>query len=92
VVQNEGETMQIAIISTFLGIVLFLCLLLGFRYGLRLGMQASQGKTPEPIKPVQAVTRVMQEVKESKEVAEANKAFSDGFQSIMSYTGDKEVK
>ena len=46
--------MQIAIISTGLAIVLFLCLYLGFRTGLRLGMQAAKGHVPPKIAPVKA--------------------------------------
>jgi hypothetical protein len=71
-----------------IGIVFFIVSFIGFRAGLRLGMTTAQGKTPEPIKPVQTIIKTVQGVKESKEQAEANKSFTDGFNSIMSYTGD----
>lgn len=80
--------MQIAIASVALAIVLFLCLYLGFRTGLRLGMQVAKGEAPESIKPVQAVVNTVQDIKTSKTSAEANKAFSDGFTAIMNYNGD----
>jgi hypothetical protein len=47
--------LQIAIISTGLAIVLFLCLYLGFRTGLRLGMQTAKGHIPSKIEPFKAV-------------------------------------
>jgi hypothetical protein len=77
--------MMIAIISTALSIVLFLCLYLGFRTGLRLGMNTAKGITPEPIKtPLKAV----QEYKENKEQAEANKLYNEGLNAILTYNGD----
>jgi hypothetical protein len=44
--------MQIAITSAGLAIVFFLCLYLGFRTGLRLGMQAVKGQMPPKIDPL----------------------------------------
>jgi hypothetical protein len=78
--------MQIAIISTALAIVLFLCLYFAFREGLRLGMNVSKGKDIEPLKtPIKAI----QEHKTNKEVEKANKEFQDELNSILSYTGDE---
>ena len=78
--------MQIAIVSTILGIVLFLCLYFAFREGLRLGMDVSKGK---PIEPLKTPIRAIQENKTSKETEKANKEFQDELNAIMSYTGDE---
>jgi hypothetical protein len=77
--------MQIALISTALAIVLFLCLYLGFRTGLRLGMNTAKGITPQPIK---SPAKAIQEFKENKEQEKINKAYMEGLNSILSYTGD----
>ena len=47
--------MQIAIVSTALAIVLFLCAYLGFRTGLRLGMKTAKGHITPRLEPVRAV-------------------------------------
>lgn len=74
-----------AIISTALGIVLFLCLYLGFRTGLRLGMTTAKGIIPPPVKnPVEAVQGIKQDIAQAK----SNKAFTEGINAIMNYTGD----
>ena len=78
--------MQIAIISTALAIVLFLCAFLGFREGLRLGINVSKGK---PIEPLKTPIKAMRENKASKETEKANKEFQDELNSIMGYTGDE---
>jgi preprotein translocase subunit SecF len=78
--------MLIAIISTIIAIVLFLCLYFAFREGLRLGMNVSKGKDIEPLKtPIKAI----QEHKANKETEKANKEFQDELSSIMGYTGDE---
>lgn len=77
--------MLIVIISIALGIVLFLCLYLGFRTGLRLGMNTARGITPPSIKsPVKAV----QDIKSNIEQAKADDAFNKGFAALMGYDGD----
>lgn len=82
--------MQIAIISTALGIVLFLCLLLGFRYGLRLGMNAAKGITPAPLKnPVIAVQDAVKEVQEHAGQNEADKLFAEGFRNMFNFDINK---
>lgn len=79
--------MQIAIISTALSLVLFLCLYFGYREGLRLGMSISKGK---PIEPIKSPIKAIQEHIESKETKKAEKELQDEIDSIMSYTGDIE--
>ena len=77
--------MQIAIISTIIGIVLFLCLFLGFKEGLRLGMNAAKGIQPAPLKnPVQAVIETVEGVKAHKDNDEYDKELAE----MMRYTGD----
>lgn len=77
--------MQIAIISTALAIVLFLCLYFGFREGLRLGMNVSKGK---PIEPLKSPIKAIQEHIETKEAKKAEKELQDEIDAIMGYTGD----
>jgi hypothetical protein len=73
--------MQIAIISTGVGILLFLCLYLGFRAGLRLGMQAAKGQLPPKIAPVQVVKDAL--AKPDPATAEMIK----GHANMMAYDG-----
>ena len=62
--------MNIALMSTGLGIALFLCLFLGFRQGLRLGMQTAKGVTPPKLRnPVQVVKSMVAEAKAEEEQA-----------------------
>lgn len=81
--------MQIAIISTALGIVLFLCLYLGFRTGLRLGMNVAKGITPPPVKnPVVAIQDAINEIKQHDDQIKADKLFTEGLYNMLNYTGD----
>ena len=82
--------MQIAIISTALAIVLFLCLYLGFKTGLKLGMQAAKGVVPEIKNPIIAIQDAVNEVKDHAEQVEADKLFREGFNNIFSYDGNKK--
>lgn len=83
--------MQIAIIGTALGVVLFLCLLLGFRYGIRLGMNTAKGITPPPLRnPVIAVQDAVNDVKEHSEKIDNDKLIAEGLRNIFSYTGETE--
>ena len=76
--------MQIAIISAGLAIVLFLCLYLGFRTGLRLGMQTAKGQMPPKIRnPVEAVKETIAEAKQDKATTEILK----GHANMMAYDG-----
>ena len=69
--------MLIAIISTALAIVLFLCLYLGFRTGLRLGMQTARGQIPPKLVKTKA----------GKQVG-AQDELLDGYANMMAYNGD----
>jgi hypothetical protein len=75
--------MQIALISTGLAIVLFLCLYFGFRTGLRLGMQAAKGQAPPKINPVQAVQKMV----EDKQQAAVTNELVQGWKNMMDYDG-----
>lgn len=82
--------MQIAIISTGLSIVFFLCMYIGFRQGLRLGMQSAKGTAPPKIDPIGAVIGKVAEV---KQVGQQNELLK-GYANMMNYTGEtpKEEK
>ncbi|HBV95800.1 MAG: hypothetical protein JL50_10930 [Peptococcaceae bacterium BICA1-7] len=75
--------MQTAIISTGLAIVLFLCLYLGFRTGLRLGMQTAKGNVPPKLAPVKAVKEAVMPDKPDPATAEMLK----GHANMMAYDG-----
>jgi hypothetical protein len=76
--------MQIAIISTGVAILLFLCLYLGFRTGLRLGMQSAKGILPHKIDPVNAVVSKVAEV---KQVGQQNELLK-GYANMMAFNGE----
>lgn len=79
--------MLIAIISTGLAIVLFLCLFLGFKQGLRLGMNTAKGIVPEKIKsPVTVIKEVIHDAKEAKKDDE----FLKGLSNLMAYDGNSQ--
>lgn len=76
--------MQIALISTALAIVFFLCFYLAFRTGLRLGMQTAKGNIPAKLDPVKAVKDAVIPDKPDLATAEllkghANMMVYDGF-------------
>ena len=75
--------MQIAVISTGLAIVLFLCLYLGFRTGLRLGMQTSKGQLPPKLEPGKAIKDAIAPHKPDPVTAEMLK----GHANMMAYDG-----
>ena len=72
--------MQIAIISAALAIVLFLCLYLGFRTGLRLGMQTARGQIPHKLDPISLIKPVKPTVLQDK--------LLDGYANMMAFNGD----
>lgn len=77
--------MQIAILSAIIGTALFLCAYLGFRTGLRLGMNVAKGQMPPPVKtPVE----VVHEIIDKKEIEKVNKDIMDELNALMNYTGD----
>jgi hypothetical protein len=76
--------MQITIIGTILGIVLFIISFMGFREGLKLGIMVKQGLTPEPIKgPIQAI----REHREAKHIKEQMNKEAEEWREIDSYDG-----
>ncbi len=75
--------MQTAITSTGLAIVLFLCLYLGFRTGLRLGMQTAKGQPPPKLAPVKAVKEAVVPSKPDPATAE----LLQGHKNMMAYDG-----
>lgn len=73
-----------AYISIGVGILLFLCLYLGFRTGLRLGMQVAKGQIPPKISnPVQAV----KQMKEDKQQAAVVDGMVQGWKNMQGYDG-----
>jgi hypothetical protein len=77
--------MEIAIISTALGIVLFLCFLYAFKTGLRLAKIISEGKDiPKTKTPLEAI----KEHKIDKELEKKEKEFEKGIKAIFEYDPD----
>lgn len=77
--------MEIAIISTALGIVLFLCFLYAFKTGLRLAKIISEGKDIPKVKtPLEAI----KEHKIDKELEKKEKEFEEGIKAIFEYDPD----
>lgn len=73
------------IISTTIGIVLFLCAFLGFQQGLRLGMRATKGIEPQPVRnPIQFIKDIKQDIEMSKEAKEELSELAKMF----AYNGD----
>jgi hypothetical protein len=63
------------IIAALIGVLLFVCAFLGFRQGLRLGMQAGKGQVPPKLGP-------------KKETKGAEAELMKGYYNMMSFTGD----
>jgi hypothetical protein len=81
--------MQIAIISTALAIVLFLCFLLAFLFGLRLGKTVSEGKNiPTPMQAVKTVIKEVKAIKQEHEQDKADKKYNEALERLYSYTGE----
>jgi hypothetical protein len=74
--------MQTAIVLA-LAAVLFSCMYLGFRTGLRLGMQTAKGQIPPRVDPVGAV---MQKVADVKQTGAQNDLLK-GFANMMKHDG-----
>jgi hypothetical protein len=76
--------MQIVITAAALGLFFFVVLYLGFRTGLRLGMQAAKGQIPPKIaSPVQAVKQAVEE----KQRAAVVNGLVQGWQNMQDYDG-----
>ena len=76
--------MNILICAALLGLFFFVVLYLGFRTGLRLGMQTAKGQIPPKIKtPVEVVKEAIDEAKQDKQV---NSLLAD-HQRMMDYDG-----
>jgi hypothetical protein len=72
--------MQIAITSAGVGILLFLCAFLGFKQGLRLGMQAARGQIPPKLNPMSVVTEAKQ--------PDPQDELLKGYANMMAYNGE----
>lgn len=77
--------MEIAITSTIIAIVLFLCFIYAFKTGLRLAKIISEGKDIPKVKtPLEAI----KEHKENKEFEKKEKEFDEGMKAILEYDPD----
>ena len=76
--------MEIMITAAGLAVLLFLCAFLGFRQGLRLGMQAAKGQVPKKIDPVGSVKQAVEGSKDKKHKADMLK----GYQEMMQFNGE----
>jgi len=86
--------MLMVISSVIIAIMLFLCAYLGYREGLRLGMQTSKGVEPAKIRsPVEVVKNIVKEVNQTKqehEQAKLEKKYAEDLEKLLNYTGDVE--
>ena len=72
------------LITVGVGTLLFLCAFLGFRQGLRLGMQTAKGIVPPKLKsPVEVVKEAVSEAKQEKQI---NSLLAE-HQRMMDYDG-----
>lgn len=71
------------LISAGIGALLFLCAFLGFRQGLRLGMQTAKGRVPSKID----ISTVKQKIDEKKQ-QQLQADILKGYQNMMDYTGE----
>jgi hypothetical protein len=78
---------SIIICTAGIGILLFLCLYIGFRTGLRLGMLAARGYMPPKLDLFYEVKRAAAEAKQDRKKADLFK----GYHNMMAFDGeDKE--
>lgn len=66
------------------GIVFFIISYLGFRTGLRLGMQTAKGQVPPKIDPVGTIQAKKEEAKQTKLTG----SLLEGYANMMAYDGD----
>lgn len=75
------------LIGAGIGFGIFLCAFLGFRQGLRMGMQASKGVAPPAIQhPVQAVREAAAE----KEMDALSKQEAEAWKNFLAYNGSAQ--
>lgn len=86
--------MLMVILSMIVAIVLFLCAFLGFKEGLRIGMQTSKGVEPpklnNPIEIVKEIKKEHEQTLREKEQIKADKIFNEKMDRMMNYTGGDE--
>lgn len=75
--------MQIVITAAALGLFFFVVLYLGFRTGLRLGMQTAKGQLPPKLEPAKAVKEAVMPPKPDP----ATKSLLEGHARMMAYDG-----
>ncbi len=75
-----------AICAAGIGAFLFLCGYLGFRSGLRMGMQAAKGQPPRKLDPAGAVKNALGVKKAETE----SQRMMRGYSNMMAFTGDPE--
>lgn len=77
--------MQIALTSVAYGLFFFAVLYMGFRTGLRLGMQTARGQIPPKLRnPVEVVKEAVNPPKPDPATTELLK----GYANMMAYNGD----
>ena len=69
-----------------IGVLLFVCGYLGFRQGVRLGMQAGKGQLPPKLDPSGAIKGK----KNGKKTETETERLTRGFANMMAYTGEPE--
>ena len=72
------------ICGTVIGVIIFAFCYLGFRTGLRLGMNSAKGQVPAKVDPIGAVTKSISGAKRAGKEAEMVK----GFDAMMAYSGE----
>jgi hypothetical protein len=81
--------MLMILIALGTGIVLFLCFVLGYREGLRLGMRSAKGIEPRPIEnPVTAIKDHFEAKKEQKKAQELFDEWEE-FENFDGYTEEE---
>ena len=83
--------METAIITIGLGVVLFFIAFMGFKQGMRLGINTAKGEVPlSPVEEVKETINKAREIKVEHEQAKVNKKFEEDMTKFMNYTGDVE--
>jgi len=83
--------METAIITIGLGVVLFFIAFMGFKQGMRLGINTAKGEMPPTlVEEVKETVNKVREIKIEHEQVKVNKKFEEDMTKFMSYTGDVE--